>query len=82
MESSDILVAKESFTVDIDGVPTVFRGGETRVRRGHPVLEGREELFEPLRVHYDIETATTAKRASSVRRKKASAGDDAADSGG
>jgi hypothetical protein len=59
---SDIFVAKESFSATVDGESIVVRKGQTRVRGGHPLLEGREALFEPvdLSVHYDIEQATKA----------------------
>lgn len=55
-----IFVAKESFTTEVDGVPTIIRAGLDRVRAGHPLLEGREHLFEPLTVQYDVEQATAA----------------------
>lgn len=54
----EIFVARQSFTTELDGVPISVYGGQTRVRAGHPLLKGREELFEPLKVHYDIEAAT------------------------
>lgn len=61
MAKSDIQVAKDSFSATIDGVPYAVNKGE-RVREGHPLLKGREALFEPvdLKVHYDIEQATAA----------------------
>lgn len=57
-KSEDIFVAKESFSTVIDNVPTNVIGGITRVRKGHPLLKGREALFEALDVHYDVEQAT------------------------
>jgi hypothetical protein len=62
MASDEILVAKETFTTELDGSPVVVQKGRTRVRAGHPLTEGREELFEPveLEVHYDVEQATAA----------------------
>lgn len=53
-----IFQARESFTVDMDGSPITVVGGTTRVREGHPLLKGREHLFEPVTVHYDVEQAT------------------------
>lgn len=55
-----MLVAKESFIIRWEGVDKVFTGGVTRVREGHPVLEGREHLFEALTPHYEVEAATAA----------------------
>ncbi len=56
-ESSDILVARQSAVFTHDGERIVIHKGQTRVRAGHPIVEGREDLFEPLTVHYDVETA-------------------------
>lgn len=69
---SDIYVADETFTTTVDGAPVVIRRGKTRVRAGHPVLEGREHLFKPLTVDYDVEQATAApgeKRRTQVKAK-------------
>ncbi len=55
-----IFVAVESFGLEIDGVPHTISKDVTRVREGHPILEGREHLFKELEVQYDIED-TTAK---------------------
>lgn len=56
-ETGDILVCRESAAFTFGGERVVIHKGKTRVRVGHPILEGREHLFEPLRVHYDVETA-------------------------
>jgi hypothetical protein len=53
-------VAKESFVTSWDGEDRQFLAGITRVRVGHPILVGREQLFEPLRAHYEVEQATAA----------------------
>ena len=58
MVSSDIYVAKQSFATEIDGQSVIVHKGTTRVRAGHPLLKGRESLFEPLTVQYDVEQAT------------------------
>lgn len=62
MASDDILVAKETFTVHHDGVDIVVHKGRSRARAGHPIVQGREELWEPIdtSVHFDIEKATAA----------------------
>jgi hypothetical protein len=55
-----IYVAKESFTTILDGEAIVVQAGTTRVRAGHKLLKGRQMLFEPLLIHYDVEQATAA----------------------
>ncbi len=55
-----IWVAKESFATNLDGAEITVLAGRTRVRDGHPLLRGREQFFERLTVHYEIEQATAA----------------------
>jgi hypothetical protein len=50
----DLYVGKESMTFEFGGVP-VFIGPNTVIRAGHPIMRGREDLFTPLVVHYDVE---------------------------
>lgn len=59
-QPGQVFEAIESFTVEIDGVKHIVRADTTRVREGHPLLNGREHLFRPLTVQYDIEAATDA----------------------
>jgi hypothetical protein len=71
MSSTSVLVAKRSFSVDINGTPRSVRRGET-FRKGHPVVEGREHLFGPFKVDNEIEQATAApgeKRSTRLGRK-------------
>jgi len=56
--SGRIFVARESFVCDYDGRRVSIVRGRTRVREGHPIMQGREHKFEPLTVDYDIEEAT------------------------
>lgn len=50
--------AKEAFGVTLDGEPIVVNAGEI-VRAGHPILKGRENLFEKVESfgRFDVETA-------------------------
>lgn len=64
-----IYVARESFVTELDGVPVTVVAGTTRVREGHKLMEGREQFFELLKVHYEVERATAAP--GEVRRVKA-----------
>lgn len=61
-DEPDIYVATETFSADVDGTPQVIQKGITRVRRGHPLLKGREDLFAPIDLHvdYEVEQATAA----------------------
>lgn len=57
---SDIYIARESFTVDLDGIPQSIIAGKTRVREGHPLLRQNGEYFERLddsTVDFDVEEA-------------------------
>ena len=60
MPNNDVYVAKESFACRLDGKRVIVNRGKTRVRHGHPLLKGREHLFSPIGVHYDVEQATAA----------------------
>jgi len=56
----DVFVPIEGFVAEIDGQPVNFRGDETRVSAAwldqHVKLR---HLFRPIRVHYDVEQATS-----------------------
>jgi hypothetical protein len=43
-----------------DGTMVLLHAGVTRVREGHPLLEGREALFDELKIHHDLEDARSA----------------------
>lgn len=61
MAEADLFVGKEPVTFEYEGAP-VFIGPMVVVRAGHPIMKGREGLFTPLVVHYDLadEQKTTA----------------------
>lgn len=52
--ANDILVATEGRLVTFDGQERVIKPGDT-VRVGHPILDGREDLFVPLRPTFELE---------------------------
>jgi hypothetical protein len=52
-----LLVAKETFVVEFDGREVQVWAGETRIGAGHPLVKGREALFEPAEPRADIEHA-------------------------
>ena len=52
-----IFVALKTSVIHIDGKAHVVHKGVTRVREGHPLLEGREEMFAPIDCDYEVEEA-------------------------
>ena len=58
MSKGEILVARKTAVMQVGDQRVTIRKGITRVREGHPLLEGREDMFEPISVHYDVEQAT------------------------
>lgn len=60
MADRKIYVSKVSGLADYDGRQVPLVAGVTRVREGHPLLKGREDVFEEISVHYDIEDARSA----------------------
>jgi hypothetical protein len=58
---ADLYQAKESFVTMLDDEPTQVSKGDL-VRAGHPLLKGRDELFEPAEgyIRFDVEEATAA----------------------
>lgn len=54
-----ILRCKEAFSIDIDGIPHVFAGGQL-VDSSHAVVKGREHLFEPVDTYMSRSTVEQA----------------------
>lgn len=81
---ADILVPRDTFLVELDGNRIILHKGVTRVRAGHPLTVGREELFEPIGLDYDVEQATAApgeKRSTRRPRKPSDRGEDVSEDG-
>jgi len=74
--SDDIVVATESFSTGGNAPPVTK--GET-FRKGHPVTEGREEMFKPFVIDHDLETATAAPGERRKGRPRSSKAEDKAD---
>lgn len=55
--AGEILVAKVSASVIHGGRTIILTAGKTTVRAGHALLTGREHMFMPLHVDYDVEAA-------------------------
>jgi hypothetical protein len=57
----DLYQARESFVTHLDGEQIAVSAGDL-VRAGHPLLKGRDELFEPAEgyVRFDVEQATAS----------------------
>ncbi len=57
-KKATLLVARETFTADVDGETVVVHAGQ-RVASSHPLVKGREDLFaEP---GPDVEPGTSAR---------------------
>lgn len=54
MADGAILIAAESAMFDFEGRRVFITAGKTTAREGHPVLKGREKLFRPLEVDFDL----------------------------
>jgi hypothetical protein len=72
-----VYVATESFSCDLDGVPVNVTKGITRVREGHPLLRGREQLFTvDDQIDFDlVEAATAAPGEKRGRPRRTAAGE-------
>lgn len=55
-QKPDILVANTTCVIEHDGRQVMLRRGITAVRAGHPITRGREQLFDPITVHFDLDT--------------------------
>lgn len=73
MAEGKIYVSKVDGFADYEGQQVPLRSGVTRVREGHPLLKGRESLFEEIHVHYDVESARQAPAPESKPEPKAAA---------
>ena len=72
LEKADLYVANQSAATIVDGEEVWVKEGDL-VRAGHPILKGREWLFQPATdyVRFDVEQATKApgeKRGAAGRR--------------
>lgn len=61
--ADDILIATTSAMFrDGNGDVVRIRRGKTTVRKGHPLLRGREEMFAPLEVTFDVPKVQAKKK--------------------
>lgn len=61
-DPADVMVAIESGSADIDGVPHTFVRGVTRVARSHPLAKTHPQWFAEAEqgLTYEVESATAA----------------------
>ena len=52
--AGEILIATETVLTEFEGENVYIYAGQTTVREGHPILKGREAMFIPVQVHYDL----------------------------
>jgi hypothetical protein len=62
MAEPDLYIGKESATFDFEGAP-IYVGPTTVVRAGHPIMKGREDMFTPLVVHFEVAEKPAAAKA-------------------
>jgi hypothetical protein len=78
----DFYRANQGFATMLDGENVFVQQGEI-VRAGHPILEGREELFDEVenfgRFDQDVEQATAAPGEKRGAKKKADEAEEEAD---
>lgn len=53
----DVLVARISGVLVIDGREETVTAGRTRARASHPIVKAAPDWWEPINVHYDLEEA-------------------------
>jgi len=58
MAADDLLIVKESVLTEVDGENVYLNVGQI-ARAGHPIVKGREHLFEPIVVNYELEKPKT-----------------------
>lgn len=62
-----LFVCKNTFVFEVDGVLEAVRQGAV-VRAGHPIMDGREDMFAPIHVDYEVEAPAPAKAKPLARR--------------
>jgi hypothetical protein len=52
--AGEILIATETVLTTFDGADVYITAGQTTARAGHPILKGREAMFTPVQVTWDM----------------------------
>jgi hypothetical protein len=53
-QKTDILIARVSAVIVVDGKKYIIRRGKTTAHYGHPVVRGNEHMFRSLSVDYPV----------------------------
>jgi len=61
-EYNKLWVAREGGSFDIDGQPVILNPGDV-VEEGHPVLNGRQQMFRPFEVRFAVTKPAPAAKA-------------------
>ena len=75
--AGQILIATETVLTRFEGENVYIYAGQTTAREGHPILKGREDMFIPVQVIYDLpepEPEPEPKPAARTAAKKTGAG--------
>lgn len=70
MSDADLYIATDSALTRIGGKDVMIEAGQTVVRAGHPLLKGREHMFRPLTVHYDVPEEEPAQPRRASRKEQ------------
>lgn len=57
---SDVMIAKTSAVITLDGNEVVIVEGVTRAHRGHEIVQKWPGFWKPIDVHYGVEQMTAA----------------------
>jgi hypothetical protein len=67
--AGDILIATETVLTTFEGENVYIYAGQTTAREGHPILKGREAMFTPVQVTYDLPEPAPAKTPAAAKKQ-------------
>jgi hypothetical protein len=65
----EILIATETVLTTFEGADVYIYAGQTTAREGHPILKGREAMFIPVQVTWELPEPETKPAARSAAKK-------------
>jgi hypothetical protein len=66
--AGEILIATETVLTQFEGENVYIYAGQTTARAGHPILKGREGMFEPVHVDWELPEPAPAKPPAAARK--------------
>jgi hypothetical protein len=64
--AAKVLVARESFSAEVDGQTVIVHAEQTRLASTHPLTKAHPHLFEPAEPRPDVETPKPRRRAKAT----------------